>query len=299
MFKKRRVYRYKIYLTYAIIILFIGSLTYFVLFTNYFKIKDIKVISKTSNVFVNIDQAEVIRSIRHIYNRNLLFLSEHNLVDFIKTNFKYVEDADIQYNFPDKITILLNEKKVAGQLFQIDYENLNLTTSGEVLKENNKASVSSNLQIYVISKKIYTNYIIPESRYPEMFQKLEKIDEGEIFLDPQDIKFLETIQRSFDINGFKISKFLYFPIEKELHITLSNNLSIWFFATNIEEQFQKFQKSLTTIPNIENTAYIDARVNEKIIICIRGNICAENEHYKSFINQSVFDLYNKPTPIIN
>lgn len=86
---------------------------------------------------------------------------------------------------------------------------------------------------------------------------------------------LDAIQYFTNVMGLEISGTEYLPIAREIHLKTVDNLVLWF---SIERDYKEQIDKLNTIYepagfHEEDLSYIDLRVREKVIYCIRNSRC--------------------------
>ena len=177
--KKRRYYR-KNYVTLIIIMLLFTTLTlYFLLFTDFFNIKDIAV---EGNNMVAKDEILVKCGIKN--SDNIFMFNKKTVVNALE-KIPYIQEARLMRLFPDKILINIKERKPIG----IFYVNNSFTyvDSQEIVVDNSSNIYDSDIPIITIADGSIqstqageTISIEPQWIKKNVFGILNELDETEI-----------------------------------------------------------------------------------------------------------------------
>ena len=102
----------------------------------FFKIQNIEI---TNNNKIN--KTDIINKLNHIYNKNILFISNDDILESLKT-VNYLEKIEVKKKYPDTIVIRIYETKPVGILFKNNTKYIidtlsNLITFNDNLVNNN------------------------------------------------------------------------------------------------------------------------------------------------------------------
>ena len=86
---------------------------------------------------------------------------------------------------------------------------------------------------------------------------------------------METLQYFNNLFEIQIEKVRYLPVAREIHLIADSDLRLWLTT---EKDYKKQLDKLSIIYEAaeldkEEIAYIDLRVQEKVIYCSRGSRC--------------------------
>ncbi|MBU4370023.1 hypothetical protein KKG58_04690 [Patescibacteria group bacterium] len=138
-FAKKRLFRLKIYLSIILILLISGLIVYFLFFSNYSEIKDIK-ISKIID-YQLISEQELTEIINPLISKRGLLFSQKNILIFktaalreIMTNDSRINVFDIEKDWPSTLIIKIAESKPVALLVSFaNNKNCYLNAKGQVI----------------------------------------------------------------------------------------------------------------------------------------------------------------------
>lgn len=86
---------------------------------------------------------------------------------------------------------------------------------------------------------------------------------------------LDAIQHFENLIELRVTGIEYWPVAREIHLKMDNQMVLWL---NLERRFKDQIDKLNTIYkaaelNKENLAYIDLRIRNKVIYCLRNTRC--------------------------
>jgi len=214
--------------------LLIPSVFYWIFFeSSYFEVKDIKISGQNS----------LSKDVRALFNQNTNFLlfNSKNFIQSIQGKFPLIGDIKIKKEFPNKISIVLSEKKAMGNVCNTNYpeEFFLIAIDGRAFK---KTKGSTNLPTFLINKK-------------------NKIKIGDVAVDKGTMGDFDFLQKELKKIGVYIKETeisLY-----DIGVKTKNGFSIYFSNGNeFKIQIEILTRSLeTTISQGEQKKlkYIDLR----------------------------------------
>ena len=192
----------------------------------FFKIQNIEI---TNNNKIN--KTDIINKLNHIYNKNILFISNNDISEPLKT-VNYLEKIEVKKKYPDTIVIKIYETKPVGILF----------------KNNTKYIIDT------LSNLITFNNNLVNNNFPNIFGK----DAEKDF-----INFFEQLKNNkFPRKQFK--NYYYFQVDR-WDVKLTNNQIIKFPSKKRKEAIQQSVKLLNH-EDFENYKVIDLRIHGKIVV---------------------------------
>ena len=192
----------------------------------FFKIQNIEI---TNNNKIN--KTDIINKLNHIYNKNILFISNDDISESLKT-VNYLEKIEVKKKYPDTIVIKIYETKPVGILF----------------KNNTKYIIDT------VSNLITFNDNLVNTNFPNIFGKDAERDFINFFEQLKNNKFPRK----------QVKNYYYFQIDR-WDVKLTNNQIIKFPSKKRKEAIQQSVKLLNH-EDFENYKVIDLRIHGKIVV---------------------------------
>ena len=192
----------------------------------FFKIQNIEI---TNNNKIN--KTDIINKLNHIYNKNILFISNNDISEPLKT-VNYLEKIEVKKKYPDTIVIKIYETKPVGILF----------------KNNTKYIIDT------LSNLITFNDNLVNNNFPNIFGKDAEKDFINFFEQLKNNKFPRK----------QVENYYYFQADR-WDVKLTNNQIIKFPSKKRKEAIQQSVKLLNH-EDFENYKVIDLRIHGKIVV---------------------------------
>ena len=192
----------------------------------FFKIQNIEI---TNNNKIN--KTDIINKLNHIYNKNILFISNDDISESLKT-VNYLEKIEVKKKYPDTIVIKIYETKPVGIVF----------------KNNTKYIIDT------VSNLITFNDNLVNNNFPNIFGKDAEKDFINFFEQLKNNKFPRK----------QVKNYYYFQIDR-WDVKLTNNQIIKFPSKKRKEAIQQSVKLLNH-EDFENYKVIDLRIHGKIVV---------------------------------
>tara|TARA_B100002049_G_scaffold231275_1_gene208967 strand:- start:828 stop:1511 length:684 start_codon:yes stop_codon:yes gene_type:complete len=192
----------------------------------FFKIKNIEI---TNNNKIN--KTDIINKLNHIYNKNILFISNNDISEPLKT-VNYLGKIEVKKKYPDTIVIRIYETKPVGILF----------------KNNTKYIIDT------VSNLITFNDNLVNNNFPNIFGKGAEKDFINFFEQLKNNKFPRK----------QVKNYYYFQVDR-WDVKLTNNQIIKFPSKKRKEAIQQSVKLLNH-EDFENYKVIDLRIHGKIVV---------------------------------
>ena len=192
----------------------------------FFKIQNIEI---TNNNKIN--KTDIINKLNHIYNKNILFISNNDISEPLKT-VNYLEKIEVKKKYPDTIVIRIYETKPVGILF----------------KNNTKYIIDT------LSNLITFNDNLVNNNFPNIFGKDAERDFINFFEQLKNNKFPRK----------EVKNYYYFQVDR-WDVKLTNNQIIKFPSKKRKEAIQQSVKLLNH-EDFKNYKVIDLRIHGKIVV---------------------------------
>ena len=192
----------------------------------FFKIQNIEI---TNNNKIN--KTDIINKLNHIYNKNILFISNNDISEPLKT-VNYLEKIEVKKKYPDTIVIKIYETKPVGIVF----------------KNNTKYIIDT------VSNLITFNDNLVNNNFPNIFGKGAEKDFINFFEQLKNNKFPRK----------EVKNYYYFQVDR-WDVKLTNNQIIKFPSKKRKEAIQQSVKLLNH-EDFENYKVIDLRIHGKIVV---------------------------------
>ncbi len=192
----------------------------------FFKIQNIEI---TNNNKIN--KTDIINKLNHIYNKNILFISNNDILESLKT-VNYLGKIEVKKKYPDTIVIRIYETKPVGILF----------------KNNTKYIIDT------VSNLITFNDNLVNNNFPNIFGKDAERDFINFFEQLKNNKFPRK----------EVKNYYYFQVDR-WDVKLTNNQIIKFPSKKRKEAIQQSVKLLNH-EDFEDYKVIDLRIHGKIVV---------------------------------
>ena len=192
----------------------------------FFKIQNIEI---TNNNKIN--KTDIINKLNHIYNKNILFISNNDISESLKT-VNYLEKIEVKKKYPNTIVINIYETKPVGILF----------------KNNTKYIIDSASNLITFNDNLVNN------NFPNIFGKDAEKDFINFFEQLKNNKFPRK----------QVKNYYYFQVDR-WDVKLTNNQIIKFPSKKRKEAIQQSVKLLNH-EDFENYKVIDLRIHGKIVV---------------------------------
>ncbi len=192
----------------------------------FFKIQNIEIINNNK-----IKKTNIINKLKHIYNKNILFISSNDISSPLKS-VDYLQKVEVKKKYPNTIVIKIYETKPIGILF----------------KNNTKYIIDtmSNLIIY--------NDDLVDNNFPNIFGKEAEKDFVNFFKQLKENKFPRN----------QVENYYYFQVDR-WDVKMINNQIIKFPSKKRKEAIQQSVKLLKR-EDFKNYKVIDLRIHGKIVV---------------------------------
>jgi len=267
-----RIYKYVIFAV-VLVVLGGGSMG-LIFFSRYFNIQNVEIERDDLRVDVTVAQ----KILDRFLEKNLFLLNKEEVVDAVKVNCLEMEKVKVGKSFPHTLKVVLEEYMPVAKVRTETQGNLLLNERGVVVPQ--KLEAESHLPLIVINN--YQNdpeYPRIAKYYLELLKELIGVEIGKEFIQPQKLQLILTLISEFAKEfNWETELIRYFPIEEEIHLKTTKGFEIWVsLSDNQIKQLQKLKRVLTEVNlNSLDLAYLDLRINEKVIYCQKGNQCVLN-----------------------
>ena len=192
----------------------------------FFKIKNIEIINNNK-----INKTDIKNKLNHIYNKNILFISNSDIANPLKT-VDYLQKVEVKKKYPNTIVIKIYETKPVGVLF----------------KNNTKYIIDT------LSNLITFNDNLVDNNFPNIFGKEAEKDFINFFKQLNENKFPRN----------QVENYYYFQLDR-WDVKMINNQIIKFPSKKRKEAIQQSVKLLKR-EDFKNYKVIDLRIHGKIVV---------------------------------
>ena len=192
----------------------------------FFKIKNIEIINNNK-----INKTDIKNKLNHIYNKNILFISNSDIANPLKT-VDYLQKVEVKKKYPNTIVIKIYETKPVGVLF----------------KNNTKYIIDT------LSNLITFNDNLEDNNFPNIFGKEAEKDFINFFKQLKENKFPRN----------QVENYYYFQVDR-WDVQMINNQIIKFPSKKRKEAIQQSVKLLKR-EDFKNYKVIDLRIHGKIVV---------------------------------
>ncbi|HOK35465.1 MAG TPA: FtsQ-type POTRA domain-containing protein [Candidatus Pacearchaeota archaeon] len=238
--KRKSIFRQKWFWDLVLILIFFGSLSYLLLKTPYFEIK---------NIEIGTEENEIVQKIKELIDhRNFFLLDKANISKEIEKTFPQVREVFIKKKFPNSISVQFQKREEFG-IFCLE------------VKNNSCFSISDDGVIFQEIPKEENKFLIVDPEITEVNLGEEVIQEDIM----KNIKFLKEELQKFQIpvKEVEISSL-------EIIARTEPGFSIYFSQNN---PFEIQMEALLGVLN--NTLSKEDQANLKCCIDLRGVTSAD------------------------
>ena len=285
-----RFFKNAIYFTISGLILTV--LILFLMFSSYFSITNIDVIRQD----FHIDTALISNQLNGYVGENILFFQRSKIANTIKENFPEFASVQIKKVMPHTLKIDLKSHPVVANIraYYVLPE-VEIVESDEYVTEIEEALIDSFIldesefdgseETAPIEQKCLINEIGQAIFDKEEDLELmtivltglsQPIEDREVIISNEKMNYiLDSIKYFSNLFKMKIVGIEYIPIAREAHLKTDSGFYIWITT---EKDYKKQIDKLNIIYETaeldgEDLAYIDLRVQEKVIYCPRRSNC--------------------------
>lgn len=192
----------------------------------FFKIQNIEIINNNK-----INKTNIINKLKHIYNKNILFISKNDISDSLKS-VDYLQKVEVKKKYPNTIVIKIYETKPIGILF----------------KNNTKYIIDT------LSNLIIFNDDLVDNNFPNIFGNEAEKDFVNFFKQLKENKFPRN----------QVENYYYFQVDR-WDVKMINNQIIKFPSKKRKKAIQQSVKLLKR-EDFKNYKVIDLRIHGKIVV---------------------------------
>lgn len=240
--RERYIGRKTKYLISTLLTIFIGTTIYWLYFSSYFNISEVKMTER------DITQEElggkIQEKLQEEIGKNLFTLDTEKISSETKRSFPEIETIEINKNYPNTLEVQFNQYPLVA----------NVIHESTSIKKN-----------YIVNS---IGYIMKEDlenpNLPYIFMKDEEPANPELQLIKANnlVYILESKIYFEDKFGMGIKSIEYLKIPREIHLMTTRDFEIWLdIQVPSEQQLKKLKKALIKLDIYnENLEYIDLRI---------------------------------------
>ncbi|MDD2487068.1 MAG: hypothetical protein PHS92_01765 [Candidatus Gracilibacteria bacterium] len=236
---------------------------YIIFISPYFRISPSKVIIERLDTITDINIAY--KGVESVYSSSIFLIDKEIVRKNMTAMQKNLKNIEISRLFPNGLKIILESymPQFYTRFSGIDKGYI-VTSNGVLIYEKN------------IDKKLYNLEIIDQNLIESGFFDYK---EGVNEIDMKKIILLRDLFKNTFSNK-NISKFVYFKLENEIHISLESGTNLIFELNNdLYKQMALLKFYNDTNKDILNSGevfYIDIRITGKVFSCKDKNLCRKN-----------------------
>lgn len=255
-----KVYKYLIAWVWAFLI---WICVYIIIISPYFRISPSKMIIERTDTITDINIAY--KAIENTYWQSIFLVNEQKIKKDLLNYQKNIKNVSVSRLFPNWLKIILESYRPQffTQFAWIDKKYI-VTSNWVLIYENNIDKILYNLEI-VDANLIEAWFFDYKEWVPEDAMK--------------QIIFTRDLFKQIFV-WRNISKFIYFKLENELHISLETwtkiIIELWDNIQNELAMVKFYNDNNWDILSSGNIIYIDARIPNKIYVCSEKNTCNKN-----------------------
>lgn len=236
------LHRFRKIFTLIIIFSVLALGIYGIMFSSYFKVKNIALVTEG---FENENLSkEIEETLKSSLNKSIFWIDTDDLAAKVLSQFPGLEKITVNKDYPNTLSIEFSEYAFAANV---------INESG-----NLKKSYLINSIGFVV-KEDFENPNLPYIK----IKSDEPINTKNAVLEKNKLNYiLESITYYQDKFGMKVKETVYKPIPRELHLLTERDFYIWLdIQRPYEEQFKKLKKAIVKLDIFkENLQYIDLRI---------------------------------------
>lgn len=225
-----------------IVLIAMGGFVVFATVSSYFHIKKITL----QRDEVSLDVERVTNELKDFYGRNLLFLKEEEITQYLLEKFPDFREVNVKEKWPNQIELTVVLSPPVFNVFNVETANFSVVSADGVILDT---QVNEGLPVLRVSQ--YEKILNPRDRFMTK-DDIEKILSAEAFA----IDDLEL-----DVEGMH-----YLSAAREIHIIGRNEMAIWVdLQTDIPSQFRKLRLAAERIGLYKRDfEHIDLRIPNQL-----------------------------------
>lgn len=262
------------------------------LFSSYFSITNIEVHRQDFNV----DTASVSNELNQYIGKNILLFPRVRITKAIQNAFPEFSSVKVKKILPNKIQIELDQHEIVANLkvfyvlpeAELDEEEasgivdldkaLNGAFSLDTEDEPDKGpqTIEQKSLLNKIGQAIFNQEENLELITVTIDTLTQPIVDREFVIPTERMDYIFDSMKYFNnLFDMQVESIQYFPIAREVHFTIDNGLVVWLtFEKGYKKQIDKLNIIYEAAEfNADSIAYIDLRVQEKVIYCPNNARC--------------------------
>lgn len=271
------------------------ALLIFLLFSSRFAVSKIEIARDD----LNTDSSNITTLLADFKGQSIFTVSKSTIRQQIQESYPEFADVVVKKLLPNTLKIELKTHEIVANIrafyilpkaeTPVPAENPEMVELGKALKTafdlDGKPQTEDREELTPIEQKALINRI-----GQAIFDRAEDlqlititmdglsqpIEDRQIVIPANDMDYiLNSIKYLSNIMQMEIASVHYLPNAREVHLKTKNNLMLWL---STEKDYKEQIDKLNTIYKVaeldkEDIAYIDLRIREKIIYCLRGTQC--------------------------
>ncbi len=293
-----RFFKNAVYFTIVIAVL--AVLIMILLFSSYFSITSIDIVRENPNI----DTSKISSELNGYLGNNLLFFSRDKITAKVQEKFPEFETVEVKKIFPHTIKVNLTSYPIVANLkayYILPKAETALTEDQSKNVKQVQAALETAFslpgektakkeQVAPIEQKCLINRIgqaiFDQEEDLELFtitidNLTEPIQDRQMVMTKDRMDYISDVIKYFNnLFPMQVKSVRYLGVAREMHITTDNNIVIWLtFEKDYKEQLDKLNTIYKAAElNKEDIAYIDLRVQEKVIYCPARSLCNKFEN---------------------
>lgn len=288
--KKRFSRFFKDVILYVLALGFFAGIVIFFLFSGKFSINKIEI--ARNDLYIN--NAAISKLMEPYKGHSIFTFSKAKAQKVIQDRYPEFSKVEIRKLLPDRIKIELETYDIIANL-EAYYVLPTISSSedesslGQDEAETSDKTQSSSQNLAPVKQEALLNSIgqaiFDRETKPELMTLVIKglsqpVEDRQIIVPKTDLNYInESVNYLRNTAKMEVKQIVYLPIAHEIRLTNTDDLTIWIIATkSYKSQLDRFNIAYKA-PEVEkqDIAYMDLRVDEKVIYCSRGEACDKDQ----------------------
>lgn len=283
--KKRFSRFFKEVILYVLALGFLAGVVIFFLFSGKFSINKIEI--ARNDLYIN--NAAISKLMEPYRGHSIFTFSKAKAQKMIQDKYPEFSKVEIRKLLPDRIKVELQTYDIIANV-EAYYVLPILSSSDEVSEDTDVSKTSdvvrsSSQDLTPVKQQALLNSIgqaiFDRDTKPELMTLVVKglsqpVEDRQVIVPKTDLTYInESVNYLRHTAKMEVKKIVYLPIAHEIRLTNADDLTLWLVITkSYKSQLDRFNVAYQAPEvDIKDVAYMDLRVDEKVIFCPRGEKC--------------------------
>lgn len=271
--KTKYIEEYKYVVLGVVFIIIVGGSIGLIFFSNYFNVSTIIVERTDPKTDIETSIIPIQQKLDVLKGKNIFLMNEDEVNDDLHKDFPEMKEIKIMKLLPHTIRVRVIEYELIARIkSSTGKEEMFLNEQGMI--RNIKTKIPN---LPLIEYK--SQYDIKEDKMVAMLSPYLALQDRNTIMNADEVRVILDAQNTFEKDfSLSVNLIQYFPLEREIHLRTERDFFIWLDLTeSVEEQLRKLKTAFQDFNIYKiDLAYVDLRIKNKIIYCMKNTVCVSN-----------------------